>query len=77
MIGFDKPVTRRTTNKYRFSISGAYPSPEGKRLIVELSSNAHGDFIKIHEERLQTFVELDIAQLYAKSLLSQASKKGN
>ena len=75
MTNFDHSVTRRTVGRYRFSISGVYPSPEGRRLIVELASNGHGDLIKIREERRQDFVELDVAQLYAKGLLQKASKK--
>ena len=75
MTNFDHPVVRRTVGRYRFSISGAYASPEGRRLIVELNGGIHGDLIRIREEKLQTWIELDVSNLYAQGLLAKATKK--
>ena len=75
MTSFDRPVTRRTIGRYRFTISGAYPASDGKRLVVELVGNQRGDFIRIREEKRQQAVELDVSELYARGLRTLAAKK--
>ena len=74
MTGFDKPVTRRTIGKYRFTITGAFQHPDGRRLIVELKGDQHGDLIRIREEKRQQWVELDASELYLKGLRAQSAR---
>ena len=74
--GFDKPVRRRTVGTYKFTVSGPMPHSEGRKLIVELAGDVHGDLVRIREEGCQRWVELDVARLYHRGLVTMASKKG-
>ena len=61
--------------KYRFTLSGTIPDPYGKRLVVELYGDEHGDFIRMREEKRRQWVTLDIPGLYVRGLLAIAAKK--
>jgi hypothetical protein len=75
MTGFDKSVTRRTVGHYRIGLTGAYPSPTGKRIVAELKGDAHGDLLRMRIEGHKTWVELSVPDLFAKGLIAQARKK--
>lgn len=72
MTDFDRPVTRRTVNAYRVSLSGAYLSDTGRRLAVTLHGGKDGDFLTIREAGRRTAVTLDVAELYRRGLMAQA-----
>jgi len=72
MTSMDKPVTRRTRNAYRISVSGAYPEPSGKRLVVTLHGDERGDWISIREHGRRQSITLDVAALYVRGLVSLA-----
>ena len=76
MTSFDKPVKRVTVGKYRFTVQGPLVHSEGRRLVVELSGNEHGDLVRIREEGRKTWVELDASRLYHRGLMTMAGKKG-
>jgi len=75
MTSFDRPVRRRTIGKYRVRVTGVSPSPTGRRLIVELRGDEHGDLIAIREERRRQWVELDVPGLYLKGLVAKARRE--
>jgi hypothetical protein len=50
MTGFDKAVTRRTVDAYRFTVTGSgIPAVDGRKLVVTLINEGHGDLIRIRE----------------------------
>jgi hypothetical protein len=75
MTGFNRHVRRRTIGRYRISITGAIPSPSGKRLVVVLKGDEHGDLIAIRQERSKQWVEFDVPGLYLRGLLAKARQE--
>jgi len=73
--GFDKPVSRRTVGSYKFTVQGPLLHSDGKRLVVELRGDEHGDLVRIREEKCKRWVELDVARLYHRGLVTMAVKK--
>jgi len=73
MTGMDKAVRRSTVDHYRITITGAHPDPTGRKLVVELSNNGHGDLIRIREARRRKWVTFDVATLYRKGIIAEVA----
>lgn len=70
---FSRPVRRRTVGVYRFALTHAIRGDAtGRKLVVELKGDDHGDLIRIREERRRDWVELDVAELYRKAVIQRA-----
>jgi hypothetical protein len=74
MTGMDRPVKRRTVTPYRVTVTGVYPDPQGRKLVVELTGDGHGDLIRIRESGRRKWVELDVAELYRKALIAESRR---
>jgi hypothetical protein len=75
MTTMDRPVTRRTIQGYTITLTGAYPSPSGRRLVATLRGDGAGDWLEIREAGRRQRVVLDIAGLYRKGLIAQAKQR--
>lgn len=70
MTDMDKTVRRKTVQAYRVTITSATPSPDGRKLVVELTNNGSADLIRIREAHRRKWIEFDVAELYRKGLLA-------
>ncbi len=71
MTAADHPVTRCTVNSYRVSLTGADRTPCGRRLVITIHGDQHGDYITIREHRRRHRVTLDVSALYRRAILSE------
>jgi len=78
MTDFGKTVSRRTRKAFRIAISGTWPDPAGRRLVVSLITIGGEDLISIREagRTEKSAVLIDPAEAYRRGLVNMAKAGG-
>lgn len=75
MTTMDKPVRRKTVQRYRITLARAFPDAiSGKQLVVELANNGSADLLRIREAGRRKWIEMDVAELYRIGLIKTAKR---